>query len=97
VEALPSSLYLDHDVTSAGLESRGSYHPGVWFDITSGVLNASNAHFLLGGEASMWSDQYLGNKHTPGHLPATCMLPSPASDAAFATSINQPDYLASCR
>ena len=84
VEALPSSLYLDHAVTSAG----SARAPGVWVDITAGAMNASNAHFLLGGEASMWSDQYQGTKHTPGHQSATCMLPSPASDAAFATSIS---------
>jgi hexosaminidase len=87
VEALPSSLYLDTPVTSAGYV-HGSYRPGVWFDITSGALNESNAHFLLGGEASMWADQYLGNKHTPGHLPATCMLPSPSGDANFSKAVS---------
>jgi hexosaminidase len=87
VEALPSSLYLDHPVTSAG-DVHGSYRPGVWVDITAGAMNATNAQYLLGGEASMWADQYQGNKHTPGHRPATCMLPSPASDAAFAKSIS---------
>ena len=88
VEALPSSLYLDKAATSAGYVHGGSYQPGVWFDITSGVLNTSNAHFLLGGEASMWGDQYTGTKHTPGHKSAGCMLPSPSSDALFAKSIS---------
>ena len=90
VEALPSALYLNYPaLTPAGSVHGTSYQPGVWFDITSGASNSTNAHLLLGGEASMWGDQYQGTKHTPGHLPATCMQPSPASDAEFAKSISR--------
>jgi hexosaminidase len=87
VEALPSSLYLNGAATSAGYV-HGSYRPGVWLDITSGALNASNAHLMLGGEASMWTDQYLGTKHNIDHRTVQCLLPSPASDVEFGKSIS---------
>jgi len=38
-----------------------------WLDLTDGVTNASQLVFLLGGEASMWSDRYVGS----------CMFQSP--------------------
>ena len=59
VVSLPSSLYLDGSVTSGGATVRGGYRAGVWFDISAGAMNASNHPLLLGGETSMWSDQYL--------------------------------------
>jgi hypothetical protein len=84
VVSLPSSLYLDGSVTSAGATVRGGYRAGVWFDISAGALNASNKPLLLGGETSMWSDQYF-----PGRKGlAPCLLPSPAQDAGFAKSVS---------
>ena len=47
-------------------------------------MNASNQPLLLGGETSMWSDQYF-----PGRKGlAPCLLPSPARDAGFAKSVS---------
>ena len=57
VVSLPSSLYLDGAATSGGATVRGRIHAGCWFDIASGAANATNERYLLGGEASMWSDQ----------------------------------------
>ena len=71
-------------MTPAGATVRGGYRPGVWFDITSGAETPANARYLLGGEASMWSDQYL-----PGRKGlAPCLLPSPARDADFGRSVS---------
>eukprot|EP01043_Picozoa_sp_COSAG02_P045031 COSAG02_NODE_4078_length_5809_cov_1.830363_3_plen_358_part_00 len=39
VVSLPSSLYLDGGATCGGYTHRGSYRPGVWFDITDGAKN----------------------------------------------------------
>ena len=39
VVSLPSSLYLDGAATCGGTTHRGSYRPGVWFDITDGAKN----------------------------------------------------------
>jgi hypothetical protein len=79
----PSSLYLDGGVTSGGITSRGKSHPGVWVDLTADVMNASNHQYLLGGEASMWTDAYLPGKKCNG-----CCLHSPARDVDFAKAIS---------
>ena len=84
VVSLPSSLYLDGGATCGGSTVRGGYRPGVWFDITSGAKNASNGHYLLGGETSMWSDQYLAGRK--GLAP--CLLDSPAQDVNFGKSVS---------
>lgn len=47
VVSLPSSLYLDGGATCGGYTHRGSYRPGVWFDITDGAKNGvGNRPFL---------------------------------------------------
>ena len=44
----------------------------------------TNARYLLGGEVSMWSDQYF-----PGRKGlAPCLLPSPARDVDFGKSVS---------
>ena len=80
VVSLPASLYLDGSATCGG----GRHSGAAWFDIAAGAKNATNAQYLLGGEASMWSDQYL-----PGRKGlAPCLLASPARDVDFGKSVS---------
>lgn len=46
----PANLYLDGSCAPGGTIHRGQWHDGVWFDITAGVMNASNKQYLIGGE-----------------------------------------------
>ena len=51
----------------------------MWSDVSSGAKNETNAGHLLGGETSMWSNQYF-----PGRKGlAPCLLPSPSRDRDF--------------
>ena len=69
VVSLPSSLYLNLGVTSAGTVHGKGYRPGVWFDIAAGAKNSTNERYLLGGEASMWADQYFPGRKGPSPPP----------------------------
>jgi len=69
----PGNLYLDGGATSQH----------VWFDISAGVANVTNQDYLMGGEASMWTDSYLPGRKCNG----CCLLPSPSRDVDFAKAI----------
>ena len=57
------------------LDAGGSQAAAMWIDLTMNVSNATKVARLLGGEVSMWSDEYLGS----------CMFSS-ENDALFENS-----------
>jgi len=73
VDSANGHFYLDnlgHDHAAAGM----------WLDIYKGESNTTLRSLLLGGEASMWQDQYVPNRV------ASCMFQSPDRDDDFSNS-----------
>jgi len=73
VDSANGHFYLDnlgHDHAAAGM----------WLDLYKGESNTTLRSLLLGGEASMWQDQYVPNRV------ASCMFQSPDRDDDFSNS-----------
>eukprot|EP00038_Savillea_parva_P019262 m.26939 g.26939 ORF g.26939 m.26939 type:complete len:781 (-) comp4361_c0_seq1:2909-5251(-) len=67
---------VDSRVDPFYLDYPGHTAASMWLDLTDNNTNATELALLLGGEVSMWSDQYV----------ESCLFESPAEDANFSTS-----------
>ena len=77
-------MYLNHINGSVG-----SY-TNYWRDITGGEVPASARRLMLGGEVSMWTDDYCYSHQcgaSAGPTPVAAALYGPDADARFARSI----------
>ena len=84
MESHSSAFYL----TEAGPAGAAGWKR-FWYDILTGV-NASDAHLVLGGEVSMWTDTYCVTNQCgawSGPTPVGAALFDPGHDSEFARSI----------